>query len=385
MFAYFAGWKLIPRVDKSGMFQLIVNLRTHGSRSRDAEMKRRNQLLDLVKNFNIAKIVHGEGETILLVSHVLECVAYSDLIRKKFTLEKRHTWLPKPVAISNTPVHHMTRERHFWVKVKDPEMNNLTTVYQQLSNVGKVLQLEHHLFGVEDNYLVVYSNIGDAKMPVLGQQFCLLELLPDALPNIYTPCYGVDAWGFYSVSGKFPENVSSEPRNRFAEDMKKVGAVGFRSGEVEDTFSLHFVNSRCLEQISRCAQFSSFRLTILSSMVRKPRFEKKLMKMVPSILKYKELKSGDQKEVKETDVKQEGIVAKDDKETEDVKDSKMEYIEPKPSSAEVVVKKVEKTPLKDLKLSKKVKNTEKVKPTRVVENEGNGGSEMSINNASLME
>merc|ERR1719470_658149 len=135
----------------------------------------------------------------------------------------------------------MPRERHFWVKVKDPEMNNLTTAHKQYT-------VYQQLSRVEDNYLVVYSNMGDAKTPVLGQQFCLLELLPDALPDIYTPCYGVDAWGFYSVSGKFPENVSSEARNRFA----------------EDTFSLHFVNSRCLEQISRCAQFSSFRLTILS-------------------------------------------------------------------------------------------------------------------------
>ena len=71
------------------------------------------------------------------------------------------------------------------------------------------------------------------------------------------------------------ENVSNDARDRSAEDMKKVGAEWFRSVETEDTFSLHFVNSRCLEQISRCAQFTSFRVTILSSLVRKPRFEKK--------------------------------------------------------------------------------------------------------------
>ena len=47
------------------------------------------------------------------------------------------------------------KERHFRVKVKDPEFNNLTTthmqytVYHQLSNVGKVLQLEHQLFWME--------------------------------------------------------------------------------------------------------------------------------------------------------------------------------------------------------------------------------------------
>merc|ERR1719186_454948 len=296
IFSYFEGWKLIPRVDKSGMFQLIVSLKTQGWRSREAEMEKRNQLLNLVKNFNIAKIVHGEGETILLVGHVLECVAYSDCIRDVFTMEKRHTWQPKPASNLRVDSPSSSQERHFWVKLKCPELSNLSDAHKQysvlhhLSTVGKVLQLEHQLFGAVDNYLVVFSEMADTKAPILGQQYCLLELWPDSLPDCYTPTYGVDAWGFYSVSGKFPENLSNETRNKFAEDMKTFGAVGFRSGESEDTFSLHFINSRCLEQISRCAQYTSFRLTILSSLVRKANLDKKLMKLVPAILKYKELK-----------------------------------------------------------------------------------------------
>merc|ERR1719186_934925 len=276
------------------MFQLIISLKTQG-RSRHAEIEKRNQLLDLVKNFNIAKIVHGEGETVLLVGHVLECVAYSDCIRDVFTMEKRHTWQPKPASKLSSDCPSPGQERHFWVKVKCPELSNLSDAHKQysvlhhLSTAGKVLQLEHQLFGAVDNYLVVYSEMSDTKTPVLGQQFCLLELWPDSLPDCYTPSYGVDAWGFYSVSGKFPENLSNETRNKFAEDMKLVGAVGFRNGESEDTFSLHFVNSRCLEKISRCAQYTSFRLTILSSLVRKANLDKKLRKLVPAILKYKEL------------------------------------------------------------------------------------------------
>merc|ERR1719186_454299 len=305
-FSYFDGWKLLPRVDKSGMFQLIVNLKTQGWRSREAEIEKRNQLLDLVKNFNIAKIVHGEGETILLVGHVLECVAYSDCIRDVFTMEKRHTWQPKPASKLSSDCPSPGQERHFWVKVKCPELSNLSDAHKQysvlhhLSTAGKVLQLEHQLFGAVDNYLVVYSEMTDTKTPVLGQQFCLLELWPDSLPNCYTPAYGVDAWGFYSVSGKFPENLNNETRNKFAEDMKLVGAVGFRNGESEDTFSLHFVNSRCLEKISRCAQYTSFRLTILSSLVRKANLDKKLKKLVPAILKYKELKLAEKSSFHET-------------------------------------------------------------------------------------
>ena len=179
-FSYFGGWKLLPRVDKSGMFQLIVSLRSQGWRSKDSEVKKRNQLLDMVKDFNIAKIVHGEGETILLVGHVLECVAYSDCIRKVFSMERRHTWQPKPISIPSSDSQVGGEERHFWVKVKCPELSNLSTahkqysVFQQLSTAGKVLQLEHQLFGAVDNYMVVYSDMG-STFPVLGQQFCLME------------------------------------------------------------------------------------------------------------------------------------------------------------------------------------------------------------------
>jgi len=303
VFSYFKGWKVIPRVDKSGMFQLIVNLKGQGWRSRDEELKKRNQLLELVKDYNIAKVVHGEGETILLVGHVLEMVSYSDTIRKVFSMERRHTWQPRPSAFSESPPSS-GQERHFWVKVKCPEMTNLSTahkqysVYHELSSAGKVLQLEYLLFGVVDNYLVVFKDIDDMK--TLGQNFLLLEIWPDSLPDLYTPTYGVDDCGFYSVSGSFPPNLDTDTRNRFAEDMKMIGAVGFRSGDVEDSFSLHFVNSRCLEQISRCAQFTSFRLTILSSLVRKPGLDKKLRRLVPAIIKYKELQMAAKVRTKES-------------------------------------------------------------------------------------
>jgi len=216
-FSYFKGWKVIPRVDKGGMFQLIVNLKGPG------QVKRRNQLLELVKGFNISKVVHGEGETILLVGHVLEFVAYSDCIRKDFVMERRHAWEPRPADTPGPcpPLSVSYQERYFWVKIKSEEIRNLSTahkqysVYHELSREGKVLQLEHQLFGVVDNYLAVVKDIGDISN--LGEQFSFLEIWQDSLPN-YLPTYGVDGWGFYSVSGMFPEDVDPETRSRFAEE-----------------------------------------------------------------------------------------------------------------------------------------------------------------------
>jgi len=193
-FSYFAGWTLIPCVDESGMFPLIVSLRTQeqGWKAKDAELRMRKQLLDFIYEFNIAKIVHGEGETILLVGHVLECVAYSECISEQFTIERHHTWPPNPAkhpGLDPPP----RQERHFWVKVKCPELSTLSKVrkdflvHRQLARMGSILQLELQPFGAGDNYLVVYSDMDDAKKPDLGQQLCMKELWPDSLPDNYIP------------------------------------------------------------------------------------------------------------------------------------------------------------------------------------------------------
>ena len=100
--------------------------------------------------------------------------------------------------------------------------------------------------------------------------------------------------------------------------MKRLGAVGFRGEESRDEFSLHFVNSRCLDQIKISPQFVQFRLSILSSLVRKPRIDKKLMKMVPSILKYKELKEREDGHEEKTGVETLGINTKDEGRVENI-------------------------------------------------------------------
>jgi len=71
----------------------------------------------------------------------------------------------------------------------------------------------------------------------------LLEIWPDTLPDLDTPTYGVDDWGFYSVSGSFPPNLDTDTRSRFAEDMKMIVTVGFRS-YILSTLALVFSNKR---------------------------------------------------------------------------------------------------------------------------------------------
>ena len=114
-------------------------------------------------------------------------------------------------------------------------------VHHELSMAGKVLQLEYMLFGVVDNCLVVFKDIDN--MTLLGQNFLLLEIWPDSLPDLDTPTYGVDDWGFYSVSGSFPPNLDTDTRSRFAEDMKMIVTVGFRS-YILSTLTLVFSNKR---------------------------------------------------------------------------------------------------------------------------------------------
>ena len=144
-----------------------------------------------------------DGETILLGGHLLEMVSYSDTIRKAFSMERRHTWQPRPSDCSESPPSSSPcQERHFWVKVKCHEITNLSPSQKQYSYI--------------------------ASCPVLGRcsswSICCLWwwtttwwIKPDSLPEFYTPTYGVDYCGFYSMSGSFPPNLDTNTKNKFAE------------------------------------------------------------------------------------------------------------------------------------------------------------------------
>ena len=300
-FCFFRGWNIIPCVDKLGMYSLIVNLRLKG-KTRMAEMEERKSLLTLIKEFNISKSMHGEGETMLQMSHVLEFVTYSDCIRKQFALERRHTWQIK-LLLGSASVDGGAH-KHFLIKVDSDDITKLSVAHKQfavnhhLGTAGKVIQLEHDLFGVPNHYLAVFDGKEKLTLADLGPCFQVIELAPTSLPDFLMPTYGVDDFGFYTVSGTFPQNIDFELREKFSADMKKAGAVGFRSGASDEEFSLHFVNSRCLEQINKTGLYTGLNLKIHSSLVKKASLEKKIRKLVPAILKIKEVQNRSVEEVK---------------------------------------------------------------------------------------
>ena len=301
-FCFLRGWNIIPSVDKLGMYSLIVNLRMKG-KTKMAEMEERKSLLTLIKEFNISKSMHGEGETMLQMSHVLEFITYSDCIRKQFALERRHTWQLKPLL--NLTKSDDGGHKYFLIKTDNPEITKMANVAHKqfavnhhLGSVGKVIQLEHELFGVPNTFLAVFDGKEKLSIKDLGSSFQVMELAPSSLPDSMMPTYGVDDFGFYTVSGTFPQNIEFELREKFSTDMKKAGAVGFRSGGSDEEFSLHFANSRCLEQINKTGLYTGFNLKIHSSLIKKPRLEKKIRKLVPAILKIKEVQNRSVDEVK---------------------------------------------------------------------------------------
>ena len=113
------------------------------------------------------------------------------------------------------------------------------------------------------------------------------ERAPTNRMEMKVPTVKMEDNGFFSVSGKFPGNISDDLKQEFANEMKKFGAVGFSGDNSE--FKLHYVNSRSAERasLSTIAQSSNFNLKLNSSVLNfppKPNMEKKPSKKTPADL-----------------------------------------------------------------------------------------------------
>jgi len=292
-FSFLSGWEVVPRADKLGMYSLIINLQLRNNSKNTEMIETKRKLVKLLNDFNISKTMHGDNEVMIQVGHILEFIAYSDFIRKEFAIERRHTWQLQPTGKKVKSPDGANR--YFMVSVDCPEMSQLSVAHKQftvnyhLKNIGKVIQLEHNLFGVPDHYLAVFCGTEKLNVEEVQLKCTLVEVSPQTFPDAWLPTYGVDDFGFYTVSGTFPSKLSPQLREKFAADMKTAGAVGFRNNQSEE-FTLHFVNSRCLEQIGKFSQYSSFNLKIHSSLVKKASLKNKIKKLVPAILKLKVVK-----------------------------------------------------------------------------------------------
>ena len=200
-FAYFEGWPIIPRVDKTGLYQLIVN-------SKSLTKTKEEDLEDLarrVKTFNIAKTstcLTDEAKMVIQVNHVLEFIAYWDCLRKDFSLERRHTWSLKPRDRLD-PRIEPAGDRIFWVKATDAGFTALSVAQKQfnlkcqLDNLGKVKHLESDLFGVENSFLLVFCGKEKFSGVVSSHGLNMLELPESALPDLYIPNYEVNEKGLF--------------------------------------------------------------------------------------------------------------------------------------------------------------------------------------------
>ena len=327
-FAYFEDWTIIPRVDKTGLYQLILHSKHANSRN---VMK---DLENLVNSFSVVKVVKGEGEMMIQVGHVLEFIAYSDRLRREpgLSLERRHTWhLQSRGKVDRGVMRAGGIDRVFWVKVNDPELDRLSAAQKQynfhlrLRAIGKVKQLEQQFLGISHSFLVVFSGEKDVRVDQAGSDLSLLELSPYNLPDSYLPTYAVDDHGFYTVSGTFPQESTDELKRKFAEEMKKIGAVGFTGNE--SVFRLHYVNARFAESafsLAKLPQYRNFNLCLESLPVSRPGrtgSQSKLIKMIPSVEKLKESQSYSDPEKEKTE--EEGIGGeKDGKDSQVVKPKK---------------------------------------------------------------
>ena len=171
---------------------------------------------------------------------------------------------PEAVEEEETEPHYQGRDRIFWIKVDNEEFNSLSVARKQhnlkrrLDIMGRVRHLEYQS---HNNYRAVFCGKEKVSIEAAGSDLSMMEL-SDSIPANYIPNYEVDRNGFYTVSGRFPEDVSNEERAKFASDMKNIGAFGFTSNE--SVFTLHYVTSRSAEEAVSLslAQYSNFNLKL---------------------------------------------------------------------------------------------------------------------------
>ena len=171
---------------------------------------------------------------------------------------------PEAVEEEETEPHYQGRDRIFWIKVDNEEFNSLSVARKQhnlkrrLDIMGRVRHLEYQS---HNNYRAVFCGKEKVSIEAAGSDLSMMEL-SDSIPATYIPNYEVDRNGFYTVSGRFPEDVSNEERAKFASDMKNIGAFGFTSNE--SVFTLHYVTSRSAEEAVSLSltQYSNFNLKL---------------------------------------------------------------------------------------------------------------------------
>ena len=255
----------IPKVGGSGLYQLSVQRPPQPLRG---ETSTRKELEEVTKQLDgVMRVSHGEGESLVLVGHIVHALAYTNHISRTFDTQLQHVW--QPAEQSKNKLNSGTGEKWFIMTTKkgsqdEGALYRQLHVHHELSKVGKVVHLEQGVFGASHTFLVMIElSEGLGKV---ADNLLMMEVDPASLPSFFPPRYMVDNLGLYVVDGSFPSPCGGDLKNKFAKEMQRVGAVGFRKLDSGQSFSLQFVNPGGLKQASASSMASAFSLVVMSEL-----------------------------------------------------------------------------------------------------------------------
>ena len=270
-FAWVAGLSSIPKVGGSGLYQLSVQRPPQHHRG---EMSMRKELEEVTRQLEgVVRVSHGEGESLVLVGHMVHALVFTNHISRTFHTQLQHVWPPSKQPKDKADL--LKGERWLIVMLKEENkeggaLHRQLYVHRQLSSLGRVVHLEQAAFGASYTFLAMVEQ--SKGLCGLADTMLLLEVDPTCLPTCTFSRYILGSLGFYVVDGRFPSPCAAGLKDKFAKEMQVHGAVGFQKGESERSFSLQFVNPGGLEKALRSTMAEAFSLVIKSG-VRKVEME----------------------------------------------------------------------------------------------------------------
>ena len=261
-FAWVGRLPSIPKVGGSGLYQLSVQRPPQPHRG---EMSMRKELEEVTRQLEgVVRVSHGEGESLVLVGHMLHALAYTNHISRTFQTQLQHVW--PPIKQQKGKVDLVKGEKWFIVSLKENKgggaLHRQLYVHHELNSLGRVAHLEQGVFGASHTFLAMVELSKDLGR--VAESLHMLEVDEACLPSCTSTRYMVDSLGFYVVDGCFPSPCAADLKDKFAKEMQAHGAVGFRRGDSEQSFSLQFVNPSGLERATGSNLATAFSLVIKS-------------------------------------------------------------------------------------------------------------------------
>ena len=226
-FAWVGGLASIPKVGGSGLYQLSVQRPPQPHRG---EMSMRKELEEVTRQLEgVVRVSHGEGESLVLVGHMVHALVYINHISGTFQAQLQHVW--PPTKQPKPKVELLKGEKWFIVTLKENKgggaLHRQLYVHHELNSLGRVAHLEQGVFGASHTCLAMVELSKD--LSGVAESLLMLQVDEACLPSCTSARYMVDSLGFYVVDGCFPFSCAAGLKDKFAKEMQALGAVGFLS------------------------------------------------------------------------------------------------------------------------------------------------------------